>query len=326
MKKILYFLCIVLFSTTAYAASDTNNATLNNAQVRFNNGKIQTIQCYNINGYNFVRVRDITNNLGMAVYAIQHDVKGVVVDPYDIPASREPLEKLTQQIAKVKVEKGELIYDGSINEAECFLLNGRYYFKLADLEKATNKALGSIIINLENDIREILHENYVFDKFRRIDITWNDSAKIIDVNIIETDIQKIVSNFLKGTKARDGYKVESYNLDTDFICIQQRGNFTYIVNEFDVNLLIDKLISLLNQGEIVESAEENILKQTANFVYRIILITNEEIKVFDIYKSGTVFEHIYSSKGIELVVPNTELDDFVKIVDVLYENSYRYGA
>ena len=40
MKKILYFLCIVLFSTTVYAASDTSNATLNNAQVRFNNGEI----------------------------------------------------------------------------------------------------------------------------------------------------------------------------------------------------------------------------------------------------------------------------------------------
>ena len=87
MKKILYFLCIVLFSTTVYAASDTSNATLNNAQVRFNNGEIQTIQCYNINGYNFVRIRDIMNHLYMAVYEIQNDNKGVVVDPYDIPTS-----------------------------------------------------------------------------------------------------------------------------------------------------------------------------------------------------------------------------------------------
>ena len=70
MKKILYFLCIVLFSTTVYAASDTSNATLNNAQVRFNNGEIQTIQCYNINGYNFVRIRDIMNHLDMKNYII----------------------------------------------------------------------------------------------------------------------------------------------------------------------------------------------------------------------------------------------------------------
>ena len=75
----------------------------------------------------------------MAVYAIQNDNKGVVVDPYDIPTSNEPLKELTQQTAKVKVEKGRLIYDDSSSEAEYFLLNGRYYFKLADIEKATNR-------------------------------------------------------------------------------------------------------------------------------------------------------------------------------------------
>jgi len=125
MKKILYFLCIVLFSTTVYAASDANNATLNNAQVRFNNGEIQTIQCYNINGYNFVRIRDIMNHLDMAIHAIQRDDKGVEVDPYNIPTSKEPLEELTQQTAKVKVEKGVIIYDDSSREAERFILNAK---------------------------------------------------------------------------------------------------------------------------------------------------------------------------------------------------------
>ena len=161
MKKILYFLCIVLFSTTVYAASDTSNATLNNAQVRFNNGEIQTIQCYNINGYNFVRIRDIMNHLDMAVYAIQNDNKGVVVDPYDIPTSNEPLKELTQQTAKVKVEKGRLIYDDSSSEAEYFLLNGRYYFKLADIEKATNKAWGSIIVS-HQVVGMAINNGYVF--------------------------------------------------------------------------------------------------------------------------------------------------------------------
>ena len=241
MKKILYFLCIVLFSTTVYAASDTSNATLNNAQVRFNNGEIQTIQCYNINGYNFVRIRDIMNHLDMAVYAIQNDNKGVVVDPYDIPTSNEPLKELTQQTAKVKVEKGRLIYDDSSSEAEYFLLNGRYYFKLADIEKATNKAWGSIIVS-HQVVGMAINNGYVFEKFPRIDITWNDSEKIINVNIIQEDIQKIGSNFLKKTTERDGYEGESYNFDADFICIQQGSDYIYITNEADINLVLDECL------------------------------------------------------------------------------------
>lgn len=322
MKKILYLLCILLFSTTTYAASDTNNATLNNVQVRFNDGEIQTIQCYNINGYNFVRIRDIMNHLDMAVYAIQKDGKGVEVDPYDIPTSKKPLEELTQQTAKVKVEKGELIYDDSSSEAECFLLNGRYYFKLADIEKATNKAWSSMIVSYQV-VGIAINNGYVFEKFPRIDITWNDSEKIIDVNIIEADIQKIVSNFLKKTPEKDDYEGERYNFDADFICIQQGADYTYIINEADINLVLDELSDLLNQGEIVESPGKNVLRPTANYVYRIIWVTNEEIKDFAIYKAGRVNELISDTEVNDIAVSNTELNDFLNIVDKLFENSYR---
>lgn len=320
MKKILYFLCIVLFSTTVYAASDTSNATLNNAQVRFNNGEIQTIQCYNINGYNFVRIRDIMNHLDMAVYAIQNDNKGVVVDPYDIPTSNEPLKELTQQTAKVKVEKGRLIYDDSSSEAEYFLLNGRYYFKLADIEKATNKAWGSIIVS-HQVVGMAINNGYVFEKFPRIDITWNDSEKIINVNIIQEDIQKIGSNFLKKTTERDGYESESYNFDADFICIQQGSDYIYITNEADINLVLDELSDLLNQGEIVESPGKNVLRPTANFMYRIVWVTNEEIKDFAIYKDDRVYQHMSDTEGNDIAVSKTELDVFLKIVDKLFENA-----
>ena len=320
MKKILYFLCIVLFSTTVYAASDTSNATLNNAQVRFNNGEIQTIQCYNINGYNLVRIRDIMNHLDMAVYAIQNDNKGVVVDPYDIPTSNEPLKELTQQTAKVKVEKGRLIYDDSSSEAEYFLLNGRYYFKLADIEKATNKAWGSIIVS-HQVVGMAINNGYVFEKFPRIDITWNDSEKIINVNIIQEDIQKIGSNFLKKTTERDGYEGESYNFDADFICIQQGSDYIYITNEADINLVLDELSDLLNQGEIVESPGKNVLRPTANFMYRIVWVTNEEIKDFAIYKDDRVYQHMSDTEGNDIAVSKTELDVFLKIVDKLFENA-----
>ena len=94
------------------------------------------------------------------------------------------------------MEKGRLIYDDSSSEAEYFLLNGRYYFKLADIEKATNKAWGSIIVS-HQVVGMAINNGYVFEKFPRIDITWNDSEKIINVNIIQEDIQKIGSNFFE---------------------------------------------------------------------------------------------------------------------------------
>lgn len=322
MKKILYLLYILLFSTTTYAASDINNATLNDAQVRFNDGEIQTIQCYNINGYNFVRIRDIMNHLDMAVYAIQEDGKGVVVDPYDIPTSKKPLEELTQQTAKVKVEKGELIYDDSSSEAECFLLNGRYYFKLADIEKATNKAWSSKIVSYQV-LGIAINNGYVFEKFPRIDITWNGSERIIDVNIIEADIQKIVSNFLKKIPEKDDYEGERYNFDADFICIQQGADYTYIITEDDINLVLDELSDLLNQEEIIEPSEKNVLKPTANYAYRIIWVTNEEIKDFAIFKAGRVHELISETQGNDIAVSNTELNDFLNIVDKLFENNYK---
>lgn len=304
------------------AASDTNNATLNHAQVRFHNGEIQTIQCYNINGYNFVRIRDIMNHLDMAVSAIQDDHKGVVIDPYDTPTSKEPLEALTQQTAKVKVERGELIYGDSGSEAECFLLNGRYYFKLADIENATNKAWGSMILN-HQVVGMAIDNGNVFEKFPRIDITWNDAEKMIEVNIMEADIQKIVRNFLEKTTENDSCAGKQYDFDADFICIQQRADFTYILNEADIHLVLDELAGLLNRGEILESSGKDVLRPTANFVYRIVWVTDEEIKDFSIYKTGRVYEHISDSEGRDIAVSNTEADAFLKMVDKLFENSHR---
>ena len=46
-------------------AADTKHAILNEARIRFNEGSVQTIQCYNIDGSNYVRAREITNRLDM---------------------------------------------------------------------------------------------------------------------------------------------------------------------------------------------------------------------------------------------------------------------
>lgn len=185
---------------TVYGASDTKTATLNNAKVRFNNGKVQTIQCYNIEGFNFVRARDITNNLDMAVYAIQNGNKGVMVDPYNAPTSKAAAEKLTQQSAKVKVEKGQLIYDGMVAEAECFLLNGRYYFKLADFEASSDNSLQATLEMTEIQAKGEYANGPFNDVFPGITVTWNNDTKVIDVNREVTDLVQYF-NDIRGGKA-----------------------------------------------------------------------------------------------------------------------------
>ena len=183
---------------TVYGASDTKTATLNNAQVRFNNGKVQTIQCYNIDGFNFVRARDITNNLGMAVGAIQNGDTGIMVHPYQAPTSKATPEKLTQQTAKVKVVEGNLIYDGWVSKAECFLLNGRYYFKLADFANAADTQLDVALETVEFEAKGEYAKAPYMSTHNGIEVVWNNDTKVIDVKKTTTDLQQIFNDIRRG--------------------------------------------------------------------------------------------------------------------------------
>ena len=185
-------------TVTAFADTEYKTATLHDAKVRFNDGEIQNIQCYNIDGYNFVRARDITNELDVAVYAIQNGTAGVMVDPHSKPTSTAEAEKLTQQTAKVKVEKGELIYDGSVSEAECFLLNGRYYFKLADFADASKYAKeGTLeLVNIEAKAG-IVTEPFM-PAFYGIEIGWDEPEKVIDVTYTMIDLQEMFDDIRGG--------------------------------------------------------------------------------------------------------------------------------
>ena len=185
-------------TATAFADTEYKTAMLHDAKVRFNDGEIQNIWCYNIDGYNFVRARDITNELDVAVSAIQNGTAGVMVDPHNKPTSTTEAEKLTQKTAKVKVEKGELIYDGSVSEAECFLLNGRYYFKLADFADASKYAKeGTLeLVNIEAKAG-IVTEPFM-PTFYGIEIDWDDTEKVIDVTYTKIDLQAMFDDIRSG--------------------------------------------------------------------------------------------------------------------------------
>lgn len=200
---------------TAYAAPG-KTAVLNNAQVRFNDGAVQTLQCYNIDGFNYVRARDITNNLNMALYPARNGETGVMIDTLNQPTSKAVSEKLTQKTAQVQVKTGKLVYDGVSSDAECFLLNGRYYFKLADFQKASDNEKKIAIEQTETAAEgNTAAEPYETECFGIL-VEWNADSRVIDVKRTETDLWEVfhhIRDSKTGTTKADASKTETKNED-----------------------------------------------------------------------------------------------------------------
>lgn len=196
------FATIALTSVPVLAATGTKTATLNNAQVSFNGAPAQTIQCYNIDGNNYVRARDITNNLNMYVMQIQNGNTGILIDPLSPAEAVKPSEKLTKQTAQVNVQKGQLIYDAMPYEAECFMLDNRFYFKLNDFKNASDSSL-QVSLDL---IDIIAKQDYVDgpydDVYHGIDVKWDAVSRVIHVNKVDTDMQKIFDDIRAGNPSK----------------------------------------------------------------------------------------------------------------------------
>ena len=245
---------------TAYAAP-TKTATLNNAQVRFNGGAVQTLQCYNIDGFNYVRARDITNNLNMALYPVLNGETGVMVDPTNKPTSKATPEKLTQKTAQVKVETGNLIYDGTPSKADCFLLNGRYYFKLADFQKAAEYQKGVAQEMVEIEAKGEYATAPYRDIFYSIAVDWNADSRVIDVKRTETDLQAIFNNIRGGkteTTKTDTSKTDGKKNNESTSTVVQQTKGTGVLKsapkegEILANILIDK-----SKGAYLENGKPN---------------------------------------------------------------------
>lgn len=182
---------VALTSVPALAATGTKTATLNNAQVSFNGAPAQTIQCYNIDGNNYVRARDITNNLNMYVMQIQNGNTGILVDPTIPSESTGSTEKLTRQSAKVNVQNGQLIYDSMVSEAECFMLDNRFYFKLNDFAKASDHSLQASLELVQIEGSGGIAEKPYAETYYGIDVNWDKDARVIHVDKVQTDLQKV---------------------------------------------------------------------------------------------------------------------------------------
>lgn len=176
-------------SVTATAAEE--NAILQNTKVRFNDGTVQTVQCYNVGGFNFIRARDVSNYLDIGIRPAE---KGVVLDT-KAGASGNETERLTKQKAIVHVEKGHIDFDGTKSETECFLLDGRYYFKLADFQKAS-----------EAHLQEDENAQYMT-------VAWDQVNRIVDVRLEgENSLDEIKEEPLVDTQNTDAYEKEVVRL------------------------------------------------------------------------------------------------------------------
>lgn len=182
---------MALTSIPVLAATGTKTATLNNAQVSFNGGPVQTIQCYNIDGYNYVRARDITNNLNMYVMQIQNGNTGILINPTMPSESTGFTGNLTTQSAQVNVQEGQLIYDSMVYKAECFMLDNRFYFKLSDFAAASNYSLAVSLDLVELEGSAGIAEKPYADTYHGIEVTWDEASKVINVDRVETDLQKV---------------------------------------------------------------------------------------------------------------------------------------
>lgn len=250
-------------TATAFADTEYKTATLHDAKVRFNDGEVQTIQCYNIDGYNFVRARDIADELDLAVHAIQNGTAGVMVDPHSSPTSSAEAEKLTQQTAKVKVEKGELIYDGSVSEAECFLLNGRYYFKLADFAEASAYAKEGAVELVNIEAKAGIVTAPFMPAFYGIEIGWDEEEKVIDVTYTMIDLQEMFDD-IRGGKVLEVEKMDSGEMEnaanTDIFTVQTPLTSAPKEGEILANILIDENKAAYLDDNMTKPNTENYTK------------------------------------------------------------------
>ena len=300
-------------TVTAYADTEYKTATLHDAKVRFNDGEVQTIQCYNIEGYNFVRARDITNELDVAVYAIQNGTAGVMVDPHNRPTSTAEAEKLTQQTARVKVEKGELIYDGSVSEAECFMLNGRYYLKLADFADASKYAKEGTLELVNIEAKAGIVTAPFMPAFYGIEIGWDEEEKVIDVTYTMIDLQEMFDD-IRGGKVLEVEKMDSGEMEnvakTDIFTVQAPLTSAPKEGEILANILIDE-----NKAAYLDDAMTK--PNTENYTKAYSYLDSGMIGQCTWYARGrmmeTVGEHIrlnpFPGSGVNNWVKKAQSDD-----------------
>jgi len=199
-KKIIALLLSITVLSAAMgfnvtAATGAKTARLNNATVSFN-GVEKVVQCYNIDNYNFVRIRDVATPFDICVRAMVSEGKqtGVKILSYMPYEGGEALENLTEKSINITVKKEYLYYDSIATEVETFYYKGRNYYKLADIAMACANSLEQAKETAVRDGNYIKKELWEYNTFRTISVQWNPDTKVIECNSTPFDLNLLAKD------------------------------------------------------------------------------------------------------------------------------------
>ena len=178
-------------STPHLVRAATKTAHLTNAKISFNGGAVKEVQTYNVDGFNFIRARDVTDALNMKILALDGDQPGIIIASHAAAISPTAMERLTQQSAKVNVVKGSIVYSGNETEVEMFALNDRYYFKLADMQAASDVSYqGWHDLNVGRGDRNNPYGKEPVSEMRMIKVSWDEATSVVNVDALDSNFRK----------------------------------------------------------------------------------------------------------------------------------------
>jgi len=191
--------------SVVYAAeSVSKTATLNNVKISFDDKEPVIIQAYNIDGYNYIRARDVTNGLDMKVEALTEGATGIRIFPEQAAISASDLEYLSAKTINVQVVEGELAYMNKRYPIQCFNYADRYYFKVADIGSASQTRLGEVIAQAQRYATGGVKQSPPEDNFISIDVNWNATDETVSITRKTTDLWPVflaAGGSTTGTKA-----------------------------------------------------------------------------------------------------------------------------
>ena len=188
-----------IFAATAAPAAKSVTAALNDMKVSFNNGETKTIQTYMINDYNYVRVREVVAPANYSISPCGAPEVGVMIDsgfPYVDAGQMEPL---TVKNPSVTLQTGNVYFNGMPYAASCFLFADRYYFKLADIQAASDATLASQIDAVKRSATVKSVTKPIYTTFKGFTATWDTATNIVHINTPETDLVAIFNAERNGT-------------------------------------------------------------------------------------------------------------------------------
>jgi len=190
MAAVVIVSMLAITGITASAATVTNTqGLLNNQLVSFNGGANQTIQCYNLDGYNFYRVRNIVAPLNFAVSGpvALDTANSIMVSTNDTYGTVVALPTLTTSPVTVGLTTANVYWDGTYTAVGNFNLADYNYYKIADLALASQNTLSQRMKNVETGssvYKPTTSNQYV----TVITATYTDADKVTHINSVKCDL------------------------------------------------------------------------------------------------------------------------------------------